>query len=179
MRDKVKKFKQFLNESNNNEDYTQLYENVDFLKQIYNDHKQISDFFTNIDTHLYGKKQLELGFGFCNEAKSNYQPIYKDIATYLINNNFNINIEQLKETYQTLYFDDNINRFVNYIKERPYKKYYYYKTIKKISFGKNSHTSNEKTKYIKDYFNNHQLSKNYDISIDSAVSFIEVKLIEK
>lgn len=68
---------------------------------------------------------------------------------------------------------------MNYIRQRPYKKYYYYQTIKKISFGKNSYTPEEKIKYIVDYFNNSRLSKKYDISIDSPVSFINVKLIEK
>jgi hypothetical protein len=177
--DKVKNWKQFINESENKKDYNQLYENVEFLKQIYNDYKQIFDFFINVETHIYGSKQLELGLGFCNDTKTNFQPIFKDILNYLINNNFNINIEELEKNYKTLYFSDNINRFVNYIRERPYKKYYYYQTIKKISFGKNSYTPEEKIQYIVDCFNNNELSKKYDINIDSPVSFINVKLIEK
>ena len=98
---KVKNWQQFLNESENIKDYAMLYKNVEFLKQIYNDYIEVRDFFTDLEKHLYNSKQVEFGFGFCNETKSEYHPIFKDIANYLIKNNFNINIEQLEKTYKS------------------------------------------------------------------------------
>ena len=157
-----------------------LYENTQILKQKYNDYIEIYNFFNSIETHLYGSRQkFQLGFGFCNETKSSFQPLFKDIANCLINDDFKLNFDELKKTYKTLYFSNNINRFIKYLEERPYKKYYYYQTIKNIMFGKNLFTPEQKIEYIKEYYNNHPLSKIYDISINSEGGFINVKLIEK
>jgi hypothetical protein len=179
---KIVNFNQFINENINN-DYTELYKNIEFLKQKYNDYKEIQEFFINIDNYLYDSNvtQVEFGFGFCNDTKSSFGPLFDDISYHLINNDFNIDMEQLEKTHKSLYFTNNINKFVKYMKSKEItnKKYYYYKTIKQRTFLQNLYTTEEKIKYIEVYFKSHKLSKKYDININSPVSFIDVKLVEK
>jgi hypothetical protein len=169
-------------EDRNKNVYQELLEDVKWVKEHFEDYNEIQDFFNDIEKHLYGNdadNQAQVGFGFCNESKSSFQPMFKDIAINLIENNFNININELEKTYKTLYFSSNIHAFRKYMEERPYKKYYYYKTIKKIIWGEKQFTEEEKVEYIKSYFEVHQISKNYNISVNTPASMITVKIVEK
>lgn len=166
---------QFLNENSN-----QLLNNVDILKNEFNDYKEILNFFKHIEKEFYEKDNPVVGFGFCNETKSFFVPLFRDIANNLIKTDFNLNIEELAKFYRKSYYNNNILKFISYMNARPRKKYYYYQTSKRYRLWHDEkYSADEKMNYIRDYFSNHELSKRYDISIDAPVDFINVKLIEK
>lgn len=188
--DKVKEsrivnFNTFMNESHrDNYDYTQMLEDCEWIKNKFHDYKEFSDFFKNIDEELYPEHRMsDMGFGFCNNSESSYQPIMLDIAQYLIKNDFIFDIDELENNYKILYFENNIHKFRKYMESQidrdGAKKYYYYKTIKKIVWGNNKYTEEEKIQYIKEKFVKNKISDKYDISVNSPVSFIEVRITEK
>lgn len=175
----VKKFKEFVNESENKDTkYKQLYDDVEFLKHMFDDYKEVYEFFADVENHIYGKVNFDdLGFG------AHHTPLYRDIANYLVKNDFVINIDELERTYKTLYFEHNINRFVKLFewaksKGKKNSRFYYYKTIKKKRWN-DKYTPEEKIKYIRDSFNSSNLSRKYEISMDYYADFINVDLIEK
>ena len=171
------KFNEFLNENKYNTD--ELLENCEWLKNLYSDYEDVRKFFTNIENELYNNKFIAYcGLGFCNESKSQFTPLNNDIASYLIKNDFILNIDELEKSHQILYFQVRIEKFRKYLEERPFKKYYYYKTIKQKMWD-DKYTIDEKIQYIKDLFEKSNLKDNYNISINSPVSFINVDLVEK
>lgn len=173
------KFNEYLNENKYNRD--ELLENCNYLKNIYSEYKYVREFFYQIENNFYDKKTTylpEFGFGFCNETKTSFNPLFKDIASTLIDIDFKINLDKLEKSHISIYYHNRINQFINYLKERPFKKYYYYRTIKK-GWDKEKYNVEEKIQYIKDIFEKSILKENFDISINAPVSFINVQLVEK
>ena len=64
-----------------NDDYTQLFEDVKWVKEQFSDYKEAFDFFADIDKHIYDKDFItdSIGFGFCNDSKSYFQPMFKSV----------------------------------------------------------------------------------------------------
>lgn len=173
-------FNEFLNESRY--DTTELIENCERLKKIYYDYIDVRLLFKNIGEYFYGKLPTEFGtkcgFGFCNDSKSQFTLLFKDIASNLIDNDFNLDLDYLEKYHQIPYYQHRIEQFINYLEERPHKKYYYYQTTKKKLWD-DKFTPEEKMEYIKQQFDKSTLKEKYDISINAPVSFINVELVEK
>jgi hypothetical protein len=175
----MKNYIEFLNES---KDYTQLLEDIEWLKILFSDYKDIIDFYYECEKHIYGKTptKAEIGIGFCNDTKSQFTPLFKDIAQYLINNDFVLNISELEKGYKTLYFQEHIHKFRKYMEKRPYKKYYYFRTLKKYSYGITELlNAKEKIDYYYKSFKLHKLNTNYDLRINEPADFINVNIVEK
>ena len=177
----INNFKDFLNES---KEYPELIENAKNLKSIYNEYKEVENFLTEAHNKIYNENITPpFGFGFCNESKSQFTPLFYDIANSLVKNDFIITLEDLERTYSAVYFDNRIKQFINYLNERPYKKYYYHKTIKKRIFPANYNNDKfspeEKKDIFKKVFKSSSISSKFDLSIDDPVSFINLQLIEK
>ena len=164
-------------------DKKEIVQDIAWVKKQFSDYKEIRDFFLDVDRHLYGKKSIstetDIGLGFCNDSKSQFTPMFTDIANNLIMNDFKLNLKELDDNYKLPYYESRIHSFRKYMEQYPSKKYYHYKTVKKIFLGDETMTPEDKKQYIRDYFEAHQISQNYDISINSPVSFITVDIIEK
>lgn len=160
--------------------YTQLLEDCEWIKNKFSDYRDFDDFFKNINIQFNSK--FTYGFGFFNATKSQGTPIMKDIAAYLISNDFEINIKELKDNHKILYFEDNMHNFRKYMENQinrdGAKKYYYYKNIKKPSWSE-KYSVDEKVQYIKDTFKKHKISEKYDIHVNLPASMITVDIIEK
>jgi hypothetical protein len=179
----INNFKDFLNES---KEYSELIENAEYLKSIYIEYKEVEEFLIEAHNEIYNEDKIPpfgFGFGFCNESKSHFTPLFYDIAKNLVKNDFIIDVKDLEETYSTFYFDHRIKQLINYLNERPYKKYYYYRTVKKrrftANFSDDKFSPEEKKNIFKKVFKTSSISSKFDLSIDDPVSFINVELIEK
>jgi len=161
--------------------FNQFIKRIDFLKEKYSDYKEVKDFYYSIADTFELPNMKEFGFGFTNETKSEYVPLFSDIANHLIKNDFVLDTKYLNNSYKTSYFESNIQIFIEYMKEREHKKYYYYKILSRdyTAYKPTEYNVEEKLRIIREIFERHQVNKKYDLSLNYPVGFININLVEK
>lgn len=167
-----------ITEFNKYNDFDKMKDFVKYLKSVYSDYEEVQYFVKDI-CNEFNQGVQTVGFGVT--ANYGYYPIMDKMSKYLINNDFDLNVKELEKNHMSLFFSENLKGFDSWMKriDNP-KKYWYFRIPKSQMFNdEDKYTPDEKVKFVEDYFEVHQLSKDYDISVGIYVSYVDVVLESK